>query len=49
MHQNVKKTQHTTDKEGSQEVSHVHSLLSRQAGREEKNGTADFLGGSGLK
>jgi hypothetical protein len=31
---NVRKTPHTAHKEGSQELSHVHSLISRRAGRE---------------
>jgi hypothetical protein len=36
MHQNVRKTPHTAHKRGSREVSHVQSLISRLAGREEK-------------
>jgi hypothetical protein len=45
----VRKMPHTAHKGGSLEFSHVQSLLSSLAGPEEKNDTAAFLRGSGLK
>jgi hypothetical protein len=47
-HQNVRKTLHITHKGGSREVSHVQKF-NKQSGWLRTNGTAAFLGGSGLK
>jgi hypothetical protein len=48
MHQNVRKMPHTAHKGGSQEVSHVQSLLSRLVGQEEKMVQQLFLVGLAL-
>jgi hypothetical protein len=47
-HQNVRKTPHTAQKGGSQEVSHVQKF-NKQAGWPRKNGALASLGRSGLK
>jgi hypothetical protein len=44
----VRKIPHIAHKGGSQEVSHIQNLISRQAGQEE-NGAAAFLSRSDLK
>jgi hypothetical protein len=46
--QSVRKTPHTSHKGGSREVSHVQSLISRLASREEKMAQQLFLAGLAL-